>query len=560
MKLYKTLFTLHFWILCLTGNAVSQPIFKHWDQRFGGSKDDSPSTLQRTTDGGFLFGGTSISGISGDKTQPNWDPGLVGSDFWVVKTDSNGVKLWDKRFGGINSEVLVRMITTNDGGFILAGQSFSGISGDKTQPNWDPTQQSYDYWVVKVNGAGLKEWDKRFGGNSLELLGGIASTANGGYVISGSSFSGISGDKTQASQGSWDYWVVSIDSLGNKIWDKRFGGTDDDFATSVVVDANGSILIGGYSQSLANGDKSQFPQGQWDYWVVKTDVGGNKIWDKTFGGNYTDWLFDMTATLDGSYVLAGQSFSENTGDKSEPNHDPTPSSSDRWIIKIDNNGSKIWDRTIGGTETEDLRRIMELPDGGFLLSGESYSPISGNKTENNLGVEQTWVVKTDSTGIPIWDKTIFSNGHDEEGTAIALPSGCLVSVNYTLADTGGYKTQMSRGDGDYWLVKLCDAPLGTGFNEASQILPEMDAFPNPCQESLHLSWPSLNEPLLSVNCTITDLLGKTAMMDEALPYGANQHIINTENLSNGLYLLTVEFSTASQIWKTTKKFTVAGSE
>ncbi|MFM7902771.1 MAG: hypothetical protein ACKPAD_12405, partial [Bacteroidota bacterium] len=115
--------------------------------------------------------------------------------------------------------------------------------------------------------------------------------------------------------------------IGNKIWDKRYGGTDDDFATSIVINQNGGILIGGYSQSLAGGDKSQFCQGQWDYWVVRIDMNGNLLWERTFGGNYTDWLFDMTATSDGGYVLAGQSFSENTGDKTEPNHDPTPSSS-----------------------------------------------------------------------------------------------------------------------------------------------------------------------------------------------------------------------------------------
>jgi len=558
MKSIKIIFPLFAGIFISVLSVDGQPTYKHWDQRFGGSKDDSPSTIQSTSDGGFLIGGTSISGVSGDKTQPNWDPGLVGSDFWVLRTDSNGVKLWDKRFGGVNSEILVRMLTTNDGGFILAGHSFSGVSGDKTQPNWDPTQQSYDYWVVKVSANGLKQWDKRFGGNSLELLGGIAATNDGGYVIAGSSFSGISGDKSQASQGSWDYWVVRIDSLGNKLWDKRFGGTDDDFATAVVVDSNGHLLIGGYSQSLAGGDKSQFCQGQWDYWIVKTDLNGSKIWDKTFGGNYTDWLFDLTTTSDGGYVLAGQSFSENTGDKSEPNHDPTPSSSDRWILKVDQAGTKLWDRTIGGTETEDLRRISELPDGGFLISGESYSPISGNKTEDNLGVEQTWVVKTDSVGIPVWDKTIFSNGHDEEGSAIGLPNGCIVSVNYTLADTGGYKSQLSRGDGDYWLVKLCNAPLGTGISDLGPSWPTIDVFPNPCQDYLNISWPTMMDEQSMITYTITDLVGKKMGIPINHPIGHTQHTIDTKMLSNGIYLLNIEVRTENQTQNIAKKFTVVG--
>ena len=529
-----TLFSL---LSALPHYGFSQPTYKHWDFRYGGSKDDSPTSFEQTADGGFLVGGTSVSGVSGDKTQPNWDPGLVGSDFWVLRLDSLGSKLWDKRYGGVNSEILVEMLPTLDGGFLLAGNSFSGASGDKSQPNWDINQQTYDYWILKANSNGVKQWDKRFGGISLELLGGAVQTSDKGYVLAGASFSGISGDKTQASQGSWDYWIVRIDSLGNKVWDKRYGGTDDDFATSIVINANGGLLIGGYSQSLAGGDKSQFCQGQWDYWVVRIDLAGNLLWERTFGGNYTDWLFDMTATSDGGYVLAGQSFSENTGDKSEPNHDPTPSSSDRWIVKIDDSGNKIWDRTIGGTETEDLSRIDESIDGGFILSGESYSPISGNKTENNLGIEQTWVVKTDTLGLPIWDKTIFSNGHDEEGTALELSNGCIVTLNYTLADTGGYKSQFTRGDGDYWLAKLCEFPVSTSLTEALYCNAEAITYPNPTQEILNIKIPGGFSSNTTMIYQISDLRGVILDAGSIASSNGTSFAISVENLQAGYYLL-----------------------
>ncbi len=539
-------------LIATTCISVAQPTFKHWDFRYGGSKDDSPSWFEQTVDGGYLIGGTSVSGVSGDKTQPNWDPGLVGSDFWVLRLDSFGVKLWDKRFGGVNSEILVDLLPTADGGFLLAGNSFSGASGDKSQPNWDMNQQTYDYWILKANANGVKQWDKRFGGNSLELLGGVVQTSDNGYVLAGASFSGISGDKTQASQGSWDYWIVRIDSTGNKLWDKRYGGTDDDFATSVVLNQNGGILIGGYSQSLAGGDKSQFCQGQWDYWVVRIDLNGNLLWERTFGGNYTDWLFDMTTTNDGGYVLAGQSFSENTGDKSEPNHDPTPSSSDRWIVKIDDSGSKVWDRTIGGTETEDLRRISESIDGGFILSGESYSPISGNKTESNLGVEQTWVVKTDSVGLPVWDKTIFSNGHDEEGTALELSNGCLVTLNYTLADTGGYKSQLTRGDGDYWLVKLCEFPATTSVSEIQPNKFEILIYPNPTRGKLNILFTGDLSFQKMMNYHITDIRGINVNAGQITTTSGNSMAIDLPDLNTGLYLLKL-FDDKNVV---TKRFTI----
>src|SRR4030095_17077235 len=170
--------------------------------------------------------------------------------------------------------------------------------------------------------------------------------------------------------------------------------------------------------SNSGGDKSQNCQGMTDYWVVKIDAAGNKVWDKTFGGDNTDWLFAITATTDGGFIAGGQSFSGVTGDKSEPNHDPTPSSSDRWIIKADSVGTKQWDRAIGGTETEDVSLIFQTADGGYMVSGESYSDSTGNKTENNLGPEQTWVIKTDQNGIVLWDKTLLTYGHDEAGVAI----------------------------------------------------------------------------------------------------------------------------------------------
>jgi len=154
----KTVFNYIIFLTTLFANTnygLAQPTFKHWDFRYGGNKDDAPSWMEHTADGGFLIGGTSVSGISGDKTQPNWDPGLVGSDFWVLRLDSLGAKSWDKRFGGVNSEILVDMQLTSDGGFILAGNSFSGASGDKSQPNWDVTQQSYDYWILKANANAL---------------------------------------------------------------------------------------------------------------------------------------------------------------------------------------------------------------------------------------------------------------------------------------------------------------------------------------------------------------------------------------------------------------------
>lgn len=534
MNKYFSLLTLL--IVPFAGMAQAPTFHAKWDQRFGGLNEDVISNFLITSDSGFVMGGTSYSDSSGEKSQSNYDTSLATGDFWIVKTDSLGIKTWDKRYGGTNSEIHLETIQTADGGYLSGGQSFSGISGDKSQPNWDPTQGSNDYWIIKTDAQGVKQWDKRFGGTSFELFGSVRQTADGGYIISGSSFSGISGDKTQDNQGSWDYWVVRTNSTGVKIWDKRFGGLEDDFATCMDRTADGGYLIGGYSKSNQGGDKTQPCQGNWDYWVVKINDQGNLVWDKTFGGNYTDWLFDMTATQDGGFLLGGQSFSEATGDKSEPNNDPTPAGSDYWMVKIDAAGNKQWDRTYGGTQIDDISHVEQTADGGYMLSGESYSPADGDKTEPNLGIEQTWVIKTDTSGLFEWDKTVFTLGHDELGTAIPYDEDCFIVVNFTQADTGGYITEMTRGLGDFWMVKLCkDDPSSVQENDENNSL---KLYPNPVSSHLYVEVKTTKEE--SIQIEISDLQGKIILTKKAFVSPQNNIIeIDTGTLNSGAYFCRI---------------------
>ena len=533
-------------LICSSLKAQTPSFYLKWDKRYGGDMEDAIGAIQKTADGGFILGGTSNSGISGDKTEPNHDPSMFSSDFWLIKIDSTGLKQWDKRLGGTNSDILYNVIQTSDGGYLAGGQTYSGVGGDKSQPNWDPTQQSNDYWIIKTDAQGNKVWDKRFGGTSFELFTDVKQTPDGGYILGGTSFSGIGGDKTELNKGSWDFWVIKTDANGNKIWDRSVGGLDDDFATAVDLTDDGGYLIGGYSKSNIGGDKSQFSQGNWDYWVIKLDSVGDKVWDKTFGGAHTDWLFDLIRTNDGGFLLGGQSFSGATGDKSEPNWDPDPSGSDRWIVKIDNMGNKLWDRTYGGIEVDDLRRIVQTSDNGFLLSGESYSPISGNKTEANLGTEQTWVIKTDSMGLFEWDKTIFSLGHDESGSAIPFNDLCFVTVNYCLVDTGGYKSEFSWGLGDFWMTMICqDDPSSTG--PLTDDLAGWAIYPNPVSDVFTLKQLEYSKGDLTVE--IFDLKGKKLLHQQHTLYQSNRVNIDVNNLTDGVYYCRITTREKSSVLK-----------
>jgi len=441
------------------GSAFSQnPLVKVWDYRFGGIDYDWITTLQQTSDGGYILGGWTPSNISGDKTQNSWGD----NDFWIVKLDSLGVKLWDKDFGGTGDDRLNTLQQTSDGGYILGGYSDSNISGDKTENSWG----SSDYWIIKIDSLGVKQWDKDFGGSSLEDLTSLQQTSDGGYILGGYSGSNISGNKTQNSWGSYDYWVVKLDSLGVIQWDKDFGGSNFDYFTSLQQTSDGGYILGGWSMSDSSGDKTQNSWGLADFWIVKIDSLGVKQWDKDFGGTDNDQFVSLQQTYDRGYILGGWSTSDVSGDKTQN----TWGIMDYWVVKIDSLGVKQWDKDFGGIDKDEFFSLHQISNGGYLLSGDSYSPVSGNKSENNLGSEQTWVIKTDSLGNKLWEKTIFTPGHDETGLSIQLRDGCYVFANTTDIGIGGYKSQTGQGAKDYWLIKFCEE-LQAGFTSPSYLCP-----------------------------------------------------------------------------------------
>lgn len=177
---------------------------KLWDKRYGGNKFDGIGQILLTDDGGYLLTGNSNSDISGDKTTPS----KGSTDFWVLKLDADFNVLWDKTFGASQEDYLSTVYPTDDGGYLFVGSSWSGISGDKTEASWGEA----DGWLLKTDGNMNKIWDKRYGGSSHEAFGIVLPTSTGGFILGGSSWSGISGDKTVPTYGRTDFWLLNISS------------------------------------------------------------------------------------------------------------------------------------------------------------------------------------------------------------------------------------------------------------------------------------------------------------------------------------------------------------
>ncbi|QNF35669.1 pre-peptidase C-terminal domain-containing protein [Adhaeribacter swui] len=235
-------------------------------------------------------------------------------DYTITIANAVVATQWDLRYGGSGTEGLSETIKTTDGGYLLAGYSNSGISGDKSQAG----RGNNDYWVIKIDAAGKKLWDQRYGGSGHDYLNRVIQTQDGGYLLAGSSESGLNGDKSQASRGGRDYWIVKISSSGAKQWDKRFGGSGYDELKKVIQLSSGEYVLGGFSDSPAGGDKSQGSQGGRDYWLVKVSNAGTKIWDKRYGGNLADVLENFALTSDGGFLLGGHLYPGKAAIKARP--------------------------------------------------------------------------------------------------------------------------------------------------------------------------------------------------------------------------------------------------
>jgi hypothetical protein len=310
------------------------------------------------------------------------------TDMWILKLDSSGNIQWDKTIGGSGLDECALIKQTKDGGYLIAGSSTSNISGDKTED----CRGDFDMWIIKLNREGKIQWNKTLGGNRWEFPGGMELTDDGGVIICGNSASDIGVDKSENNRGKRaDYWVIKLDKNGKKLWDRTIGGDNDDMALSIKKIYDGNYLIAGFSSSNKSDEKSNNSKGGYDIWVVAIDSEGKKIWDKTFGGKGDDFPTgseSIQLTLDGNYIICGNSNSAISGDKT----DSCRGDYDFWIVKLTKAGKVEWDKSIGGANSEDVRDIIEIKKHRFVIMGSSGSGISGDKTDSSRGRMDYWFV------------------------------------------------------------------------------------------------------------------------------------------------------------------------
>jgi predicted secreted protein len=390
-----------FWLIRVdsAGNAV-------WNQTYGGSNDDSAASVIQASDGGYVLAGSTMSYGAGQRDvwlvkassggNVLWSKAFGGTgleqafsviqtsdggyalagyitsygsgsaDFWLVKTDASGTALWNETYGGLFDDRAYSVVQTADGGYALAGYTFSsGVNGS--------------FWLVKTDGDGIEQWNKWYGGNDYEYCLSMVQTSDEGYSLAGY--------REEASgAGSSDFWLVKVDSSGIVQWDEMYGGSGSELARAVVQTKDGGYALAGSTDSLGAGWE--------DFWVVKADSSGTLQWNETYGGAEFDYASSLVQTGEGGYAVAGTTESSGAGgyDFMLVKIPPTTAEDSSPPVTADDFNFVTHYRafTITLTATDDLSGVAEtyytINDGVVRsVSADGQPRIAEERADNKLG-------------------------------------------------------------------------------------------------------------------------------------------------------------------------------
>ncbi len=361
---------------------------------------------------------------------------------------------WEKSYGGKHDDYLMDVKPTPDYGFILAGSSLSKKSGNKSQGN----NGDLDFWVWKMKENGDLDWQKNFGGSGSDFLQSIALTNDAGYILAGTSNSDKGFDKEWSAKGQDDFWIIKLNATGEQEWQKTIGGSGQDKLQSIQQTRDGGYIIGGSSSSeptskpelAKNGEKTAPAYGNLDYWVVKIDNKGTIEWQQTYGGMYADELRSMEQTIDGGYVLGGYSNSPTSGNKSDDNK----GTGDYWVVKIDKKGAIEWQKTIGGDKDDQLYVVHQTYDKGYILGGNSNSGSSEDKSRNNSSGTDFWVVKLDQSGKVVWQETYDFANVDILTSLVENADHTILLGGFAQGEIATGKQKAKKGTDDFIALKI----------------------------------------------------------------------------------------------------------
>jgi hypothetical protein len=391
---------------------------KQWNRTFESYRIDF---IQQTHDGGYI--------ITGDKD----------SDIWLMKLEKSkpvpcALFTYVPAYPGIDQSIKFDASASYDPGGNITNYFWDFGDGNTINTSKEIIMHSYsskDNYVVNLTVTGNNDtinstykeirvqqipqpqeiWNKTFAGHGYEKAYSIRQTSDGGYILTGETYSDTRGS---------DVWLIKIDSSGNKQWERTFGGINFDSVNSLEQTSDGGYIIAGKKDSIFDDEKC-------DFWLIKTDPGGNEQWNNTYGKQCINEAESVRQTLDGGYIIAGYTYSYDTG------------KFDILLVKTGSNGNMVWLKTFERDNYSKANCVRQTSDGGYIIAGE---------TKSKYGVTDAWLIKTDSNGNMQWEETLGGSG-DDAAMCIILSS----DDGYVIA---GDKESYGPQSNDLWLIKLGD--------------------------------------------------------------------------------------------------------
>ncbi|MFZ2125785.1 MAG: hypothetical protein WA087_01555, partial [Candidatus Saccharimonadales bacterium] len=361
---------------------------------WGGTDEDSIESMAQTSDGGYITTGKSQSNLSGV------------NDMFIAKYDSNLNLTWNNTWGGTSEDRANSIKQTSDGGYIVAGWTYSfGVGG-------------WDSFLVKYDSSGNVVWNKTWGGPGMDRADSVAQTADGGYIVSG----------TYAINGG-DSYIAKYDSDGNIVWNKTWGGSEFDEGSSVIQTSDNGYMVTGTTNSFGGGYMQLF--------LIKYDSDGNMSWNNVYSGlDYTS-SESIVQTSDGGYAIAGSVSGSGVN----------AGGCDTLLAKFNSSGNLTWDAAWGSEGDDSANSVVQTSDGGFAITGnttlfDEYDMI---------------IIKYDSGGVISWKNTFGNTSDDtnEDGNSIVQ----TIDGGYTI---GGHTDLMGAQGIDSLMVKFSSSGTISG--------------------------------------------------------------------------------------------------
>ena len=360
-----------YWGLKSRSNIQKGTSWYLFDNQYGQGSYDYGRSILQTADGGYISAGNTST------------LGNQNGDVLLLKIDESGTEQWIHSLTFSPSDRANMVLESSETGYIVIGNTISPLNGSK------------DILVLKTNQSGHVEWFNRYGSNEDQEGHYILSLTNGGYIICGQSIDENTGFNM--------LYLLKIDSDGSEVWEQTFGGNREDHGYSIIESNDGSFLITGMTEN--SGDMSG------DAWLLKVDLDGNEIWQHTYGGTGVDLSRSLVNTGDG-YIMVGNTSSYGSGNN------------DVFVIKVNLEGTQEWSNTYGGGGTDIGRAIIKTNDGSFVIAG--YTDSFGENSGFNV-----WLLKIDSLGNLLWDKTFGGDGNDRALSVNQSLDGGLVLTGFS---------------------------------------------------------------------------------------------------------------------------------